>query len=301
MSEHVIDLHTHTTYSDGSATPGELIRAAVTHGARAIAITDHDTVDGLAEGRTAASDAGVEFVNGIEISADYSPGTMHILGYYIDDQSEILRSTIERLKAARERRNPEIARRLQQLGYDITFEEVASVAGSTVVGRPHFAKVLLDKGHVSSIQDAFNRLLAKNAPAYVEKERLAPGDAVSLIHAAGGAAVLAHPYQLKLSSFDEAEQKLEELAKLGLDGVEAVYSRHTAEQRTEYCRVAEKYGLVVTGGSDFHGRYKPDIEIVKGLGELRVPYSLLERLRERALAHASNVSANKKECKTEPK
>jgi predicted metal-dependent phosphoesterase TrpH len=284
-----IDLHAHTTYSDGSATPAELVFAAAREGAIAIAITDHDTVDGLDEGRIAAGNAGIEFVNGIEMSAQFSPGTMHILGYFIDDRSQALLGAIQRLKEARERRNPEIAARLQRLGYDVTIGEAAAVAGSEVVGRPHFARILLDKGYVESIQEAFDRLLARGSPAYVEKERLSPEEAIALVHSAGGAAVLAHPYQLRLKSPLDVEDKIAELAALGLDGIEAIYSRHNPRQREEYCQLAERQGLLVTGGSDFHGRYKPDIALVRGTGDLNVPHALLDPLRERSRIHADRA------------
>ena len=277
-----IDLHTHTTHSDGSVSPAELVTLAAASGARAIAITDHDTVSGLAEGGQAAAKARVEFVNGVEISAEFSPGTMHILGYFIDDEAEGLLSKLHELKQARERRNPEIARKLRQLGFDLSYDEVAALAGNEVVGRPHFARVLVAKGYASSIQDAFNRFLAKGAPAYEEKLRLNPGDAISLIHGAAGVAVLAHPYQLKLGSMEETEELLGQLRECGLDGVEAIYSRHTPEQRRLYAAMAERLGLAATGGSDFHGSYKPDIAIVTGTGDLNVPYSILENLRRLA-------------------
>ena len=278
MLHSVIDLHTHTNYSDGSATPTELVIEAAAAGAAAVAITDHDTVAALSEGRAAAAKAGIEFVNGIEISADFVHGTMHILGYFVDDESETLLSATKRLREARDRRNPEIARRLQRLGCNITMEEAATIAGNEVVGRPHFARLLVEKGYVESIQVAFDRLLAKGAPAFVEKERLSPSDAIALIHNAGGAAILAHPYQLRLESSD-LNAKLGELAAIGLDGIEAIYSRHTPEQRDAYQRLAERRGLLVTGGSDFHGSYKPDISLVRGTGDLRVPYALLDELK----------------------
>lgn len=285
MFDHIIDLHSHTLYSDGSASPQELVRLAAAAGARALAVTDHDTVAGLREGREAAEEVGIEFINGVEISAEYSPGTMHILGYFIDIKSELLTSKLDELKEARDRRNPEIASRLQALGLEVFYEEVQALAGSEVVGRPHFARVMLEKGYVDSIQDAFNRFLAKGAPAYVEKRRLSPSEAISLIHDAGGVAVLAHPYQLKLP-FEDTDRMFGELAALGLDGVEAIYSRHSKAERDMYADMAASYGLLVTGGSDYHGTYKPDIDIVKGLGDLRVPYSLLEGLKARAASQS---------------
>ena len=290
MSYDMIDLHAHTLYSDGSVSPEELVQAAMRAGARAIAITDHDTVDGLAQGRAAAERLGIEFVNGIEISAEHYPGTMHILGYYIDDELITLRTTLAELKLARDERNPEIARRLQSLGLDIDYDEVVGIAGSEIVGRPHFARLMVEKGYAQGIQDAFNRFLAKGAPCFVDKKRLSPADSINLIHSAGGVAVLAHPYQLKPLTMEDQDRLIGELAALGLDGVEAIYSRHSKEQREAYSRIAERHGLLVTGGSDFHGSYKPDINIVKGLGDLEVPYSLIEGLKNRAAHRPEGVA-----------
>jgi predicted metal-dependent phosphoesterase TrpH len=286
MSTRVIDMHAHTIHSDGSATPLELVTAAAANGASAVAITDHDTVAGLPEGREAAAKLGVEFINGIEISAEYSPGTMHILGYYINDRDPELLRRLEDLRYSREQRNPRIAERLKELGFDISYEEVAELAGNEVVGRPHFARVMVQKGFVAGMQDAFDRFLGKGAAAYVEKARLSPAESIELIHDAGGAAVLAHPYQLKLSSLHEVDRVVEELAQLGLDGIEAIYSRHSLEQRDQYSQLAARHALFVTGGSDYHGSYKPDIEIVRGLGDLEVPYALLDEIKARTRHHA---------------
>jgi predicted metal-dependent phosphoesterase TrpH len=283
MSDGAIDLHTHTTHSDGSASPEELIARASAKCARSIAITDHDTVDAFAEAWAAADRFGIEFVPGIEISADFSPGTMHILGYFIDGESPALKEKLAMLKNAREERNPEIARRLEGLGFDISYEEVSQLAGNKVVGRPHFASVLVKKGYVRNIQEAFDRLLKKGAPAYVERARLSPRDAIELIHRAGGVAVLAHPYQLKLSSDEAADELVAELTALGLDGIEAIYSRHSPDQRSMYSEIAVRHHLLITGGSDYHGSYKPDIDLVTGLGDLEVPYALLEALKARAI------------------
>ncbi|HEY3135653.1 MAG TPA: PHP domain-containing protein [Blastocatellia bacterium] len=282
MSEGVIDLHTHTTYSDGSASPEHLMELARAKGARAVAITDHDTVAAFQEARAAADRFGIEFVCGIEISAEYSPGTMHILGYCIDDASKALTEKLDELKRAREERNPQIAGRLRALGVDVDYDEVVRVAGNEVVGRPHFARVMVEKGYAASIRDAFDKYLKKGAAAYVEKERLSPADSIALIHNAGGVAVLAHPYQLNLSSAEELEGLIAELVEGGLDGIEALYSRHSPAQRASYVEIAERHGLLVTGGSDYHGSYKPDISIVDGLGDLEIPYGLLEAVKLRA-------------------
>jgi predicted metal-dependent phosphoesterase TrpH len=284
MLSRSIDLHTHTTHSDGSDTPEELVGKAARAGAVALAITDHDTGSGLAEGKRAAREFGIEFIDGIEISAEYSPGTMHLLGYCID--SAAIESDLVELKHARDQRNPQIAARLQELGMDIPYEEVQALAGGEMVGRPHFARLMIQKGYVGSIQDAFNGFLAKGAPAYVEKRRLSPENAIDLIHRAGGVAVLAHPYQLKLPSLDAVDDLAAELAGLGLDGIEAVYSRHSQEERSAYSEIARRHELLITGGSDYHGTYKPDLSLVAGKGDLDVPYHLLEEIKARASLRA---------------
>lgn len=282
MSSNNIDLHTHTTQSDGSASPAELIARASSKRARAIAITDHDTVAALDEARDAADRYGIEFISGIEISAEYSPGTMHILGYCLDERSVALNEQLGKLREAREKRNPEIAKRLQALGLDIGYDEVSAAAGNEVVGRPHFARLMVERGYATSIQDAFDRFLKKGAAAYVEKARLSPRASVNLIRDAGGVAVLAHPYQLRLSSYEAVDELVAELSGFGLDGIEAIYSRHSPDQRVAYAEIAARHGLLVTGGSDYHGSYKPDIDLVTGLGDLEVPYALLEEVKSRA-------------------
>jgi predicted metal-dependent phosphoesterase TrpH len=250
--------------------------------ARAIAVTDHDTVAALDEARDAADRFGLEFIPGIEISAEYSPGTMHILGYCLDERSVALNEQLGELREAREKRNPVIASRLQGLGLDISSEEVSTAAGNEVVGRPHFARLMVERGYAASIQDAFDRFLKKGAAAYVEKARLSPRDSINLIREAGGVAVLAHPYQLRLSSYEAVNDLVAELAGFGLDGIEAIYSRHSPRERVAYAEIAARLGLLVTGGSDYHGSYKPDIDLVTGLGDLEVPYALLEEVKGRA-------------------
>jgi 3',5'-nucleoside bisphosphate phosphatase len=292
MSERIIDLHSHTKHSDGSATPQELLMQAQAAGASAVAITDHDTIAGLNEGRAAAAELGIEFIDGIEISAEYSPGTMHILGYFINAESTSFNATLVDLREAREHRNPQIAARLRALGLDIAYEEVERLAGNDVVGRPHFARLLVERSYATSIQDAFNRFLGKGAAAYVEKARLSPAASIALIHEAGGVAVLAHPYQLKLASLEEVERLIVELAALGLDGIEAIYSRHSEDERRTYAQMARRHGLLVTGGSDYHGTYKPDLSIVRGKGDLAVPYELLDEIRRRAAARSQAVKGN---------
>jgi predicted metal-dependent phosphoesterase TrpH len=207
---------------------------------------------------------------------------MHILGYCLDERSVALNEQLGKLREARERRNPEIADRLQALGVDISYDEVRTAAGNEVVGRPHFARLMVERGYAASIQDAFDRFLKKGAAGYVEKARLSPRDSINLIRDAGGVAVLAHPYQLRLASYEAVDELVAELVEFGLDGIEAIYSRHSADERTAYSEIAARHGLLVTGGSDYHGTYKPDIDLVTGLGDLEVPYSLLEEIKSRA-------------------
>jgi 3',5'-nucleoside bisphosphate phosphatase len=287
MLKNVIDLHAHTSCSDGSVSPSHLVTLAYRQGASAVAITDHDTVAGLAEGRGTAEYLGIEFINGIEISADYSPGTMHILGYCINPESRSLSVKLDELRSARNNRNPKIAARLQALGFDISYDDVVRLAGNEVIGRPHFARLMVERNYVQSIQDAFDRFLAKGAAAYVEKSRLSPAESIALIHEADGVAVLAHPYQLKLPSIEDLEHLVHNLTVLGLDGIEAIYSRHSMAERDTYTRMAMRHDLLVTGGSDYHGSYKPDIDLVTGKGDLEVPYKLIEKIKARAAARAN--------------
>lgn len=275
----MIDLHSHTTASDGSLTPTQLVERAARVGVKALAITDHDTLDGLKEAIEAGVRYGVEIVPGLEISAEYSPGTMHILGYFIDLGSTQLQEQLNRLRAARDERNPRIVERLCALGMELSLEEVVEASGGKVIGRPHFARVMVEKGYVESADEAFQKYLRKGAPAYVEKVRLHPRLALEAIHCAGGVAVLAHPYQLRVDD-TETERVVEEMKEYGLDGIEVIYSRHNAKQVEYYSKLAARYDLLITGGSDFHGLTKPDIEIGVGLGQLCVPEHLLDALKE---------------------
>ncbi|MGD8989694.1 MAG: PHP domain-containing protein, partial [Syntrophobacterales bacterium] len=190
-----IDLHTHSSYSDGSFSPGQLVQLAKDKGLRAIALTDHDTVAGLEEALAAGKELEVEVVPGVEISAQYPPGTMHILGYYVQPSHPELLRDLEKLQKARAARNPKIIERLQALGLEISWTEVLNLSGGQV-GRPHIAQVLLHRGYVSSINEAFSRYLKKGAIAYVEKFRFPPDEAIAMIRNAGGLAALAHPFTL---------------------------------------------------------------------------------------------------------
>ena len=276
----MIDLHTHSTASDGSDSPATLMTLAGRHELTAVALTDHDTVEGLAEARAAAAVAGVRLVEGCELSCEVGPATMHLLVYFLADEPGPLQDRLSGLQAARADRNRRIVGVLQDHGLDVTLDEILADAGGGSVGRPHVAGVLLRKGYVSSIQEAFDLWLAKGRPAYLDRERLLPAEAIALAHASGAVAVLAHPTSLGYHGA-ELEEFVEGLAADGLDGMECEYGRYTPDQRAVLRAVAVRLGLGVTGGSDYHGRYKPDLALGSGLGDLAVPDDLLGALEAR--------------------
>jgi predicted metal-dependent phosphoesterase TrpH len=276
-----LDLHLHTTHSDGSCTPTEIIGLAHQAGVTALAITDHDIMTGVAEAVAAGQECGIEVIPGVEISALADNSELHILGYFFDRQDSDLLGHLKALRSARHRRNPLIVERLQTLGIDITYDEVRALAGTDSIGRPHIARVLMDKQIVPSAKEAFDRFLAEGKPAYVPRELPSPAEAIRWIKAARGLAVLAHPTWVKAG-----EQSLIDLVRRlkadGLDGVEVYYSTHTARQTREYLSLAQQLGLLVTGGSDFHGLTKPDIEVGIGKGTLHIPVSLLSKMKAAA-------------------
>jgi len=250
----MIDLHSHSTASDGMLTPTELVQYAKEKDLDAIALTDHDTSEGVEEATKAGKECDIEVVPGIEISAEYPEHTMHILGYYIDFKDQTFIDNISVLKKARAERNPRIVKNLQKIGINIDYDEILKVAGSGQVGRPHFAKVLINRGYVKTTQQAFNRYLKKGAPGYEDKFRFQPKDAISHILNAGGIPVLAHPSTLKCKTDEEIETQVKKLVDYGLKGIETYYSDHKPAQIELYTNLADKYGLLITGGSDFHGK-----------------------------------------------
>lgn len=281
----VIDLHTHSTVSDGSEEPAAVVELAAEAGLTAVALTDHDRLDGLVAAGERAREVGVELVPGCELSCEH-PGTMHVLVYFLTDgfspaDGGPLQDELAGLQQAREDRNGTLARRLQEIGLPITLEEMEAESGGTGTGRPHAAAVLVRKGVVSDVQEAFDRYLAKGKPGYVAKTRLSPADALRLARASRAVPVLAHPLSLGLEPA-ELERQVAELADLGLAGVECVYGRYAAEERRGLEDLADRLGLAVTGGSDFHGSYKPDLSVGTGRGDLAVDDALLAGLRERA-------------------
>ncbi|MEK6684289.1 MAG: PHP domain-containing protein [Nitrospirota bacterium] len=289
MNDRWIDLHTHSTASDGSLTPLALVRYAAEKKLRAMALTDHDCVDGLDEAVAEGERLGIEVIPAVELSADHPDGTMHILGFFVDRRHEGFCGRLRRLQEARRERNPKIIQALQALGLEITYEEVIAASGGGQVGRPHFAKVLVQKGYVSSMQEAFERYLKKGAPGYVEKFRFGPPEAITAIHEAGGVAVLAHPFTLYKDHSVPLAPLLETLSQAGLDGMEVIYSTYSEEQARYYREQAERYHLLPSGGSDFHGAHKQGIDLGIGRGRLQVPFELLEPLRNRARTYPPSL------------
>lgn len=277
----MIDMHVHSTFSDGSLTPEELVAAAGREGLTAVALTDHDTTGGIGRFVEAGRGTRVVCIPGVEMSAEFSPGTMHVLGYFVRPGSAQLEDALESIRDGRDARNKKILAKLQKMGMKLTWEQVKAKAGEDVVGRPHFAQAMLEGGYVDSTKDAFDRYLAKGQCAYVDRLRLAPGDCIEAIRSAGGAAVLAHPSTIGMGMKDLAAL-VGDLAAAGLAGIEAYYSEHTGEQAGQYAALAAGAGLAVTGGSDFHGAVNPDIRLGRGFGSLRVPDDLLPALCSRA-------------------
>ena len=273
-----IDLHLHTTASDGVRSPSEIVNYAKTKGLQAIAVTDHDTIEGLEEAVTEGQRIGFEVIPGIEISAEHSPGSMHLLGYFLDIHHPLLNERLAYLQKARAERNPKIVENLNRLGVKITYDEVVKASGGGQVGRPHFAQVLLDKGYVRTFQEAFDRFLKKGASAYVDKVRFRPAEAIHFIREAGGVAVVAHPNTLGVNGSKAFEALIVQLIREGLEGIEVYYPEHSPSETAQYKFLAEKHGLVITGGTDYHGIEGTDLDIGVGRGDMKLPYSILENL-----------------------
>jgi hypothetical protein len=273
-----IDLHVHTLYSDGTFTPRRAFELAAERGLDAIAITDHDTVDGLPEAAAASGELGVELVPGIEFSAVYNGEGVHVLCYYMDAADPELAAELRRLREDRFTRGERMVAKLQELGYPITFDRVREIAKGGNIVRPHVAEALAEAGIVPTVKDAFTEeFIGSNGRAYVEKHALHPVDALRLIHAAGGVCVLAHPGTFRETN-PVPESLIEEMAAAGLDGIEAAHPEHTPEVETRYIADAERLGLFWTGASDCHGdRYDP-----VRLGSRTTPPEQFERLQARA-------------------
>jgi 3',5'-nucleoside bisphosphate phosphatase len=277
-----IDLHLHSTASDGTFPAVEIIKSAMEAGLSAIAITDHDTLSGVKEALAAGIPPSLKFLTGVEISSDPPASfqlsdSMHLLGYGIRVDDPALNFELLTLQKARANRNPKIVEILNQLGLTVSYETLMTSCEGQL-SRPHIARHLVERGYAASIDDAFDRYLGKGKPAYVEKYRLDWKRAIEVIRGAGGVAVLAHPYLLNFVGEDRLEEMIITLKSAGLGGIEVYYSEHTPEQTERYKSLAMRHGLKMTGGSDFHGGINPNIRMGVGNGDLFIPYSLYEDL-----------------------
>ena len=277
LDERAVDFHTHSTFSDGTYTPTELINHAVEIGLSAIALTDHDTVNGINEAISASKGKDIEFIPGIEFSV--ADGTeIHIIGLFIDPQNETLLDVIHKTRSQRESRMKGVIEKLQNFGFDITYEEARHLAGGDFVGRAHIAHILMDKGYVTTIKEAFDKYIGLNKPCYVEKKEITPKDAITAIRSAGGLAFLAHLHQTKFN-FQQLDKLLCELKSYGLNGIEGYYTEYTNDHIKEFRTLAQKHNLFYSGGSDFHGSMKPTVKLRSGYSDLHIPYSILTTLK----------------------
>jgi len=277
----MIDLHVHTTFSDGTFTPQEVVRFAKEKGLFAISITDHDTTDGVKDAIEEGERLGLKVVSGVEISADFEI-EMHILGLFIDIDNKFLQQKLKMLEKFRKERNPQIIKKLRQMGYNISMEEVEKLALGEMIGRPHIAKVLVQKGYFSTTKEVFEKLLGFGKPAYVKKEKLKPQEAIEAIKKAGGLAILAHPHKY-LYLEEGSENVFLELKEYGLDGIEVFHSDHNQIETSMLLEIAKKLDLAISGGSDFHGENKPEICIGVGKGNLKIDDEIFYMLESRVL------------------
>jgi predicted metal-dependent phosphoesterase TrpH len=275
-----VDLHLHSTASDGRLSPAELVSKAAAEGLKIIALTDHDTVDGIAAALEAAQAFPMlKLIPGIEISTDVPEGEVHILGYFIDHTNRGLKAALEKMRNSRRERARKIVTKLEKLGCPVDWERVEEIAGSGTIGRPHIAQALLERGHINAFQEAFEKYIDHDGPAYVEREKVTPSGAVELVVQAGGLPVLAHPL-----TAPEPEQLAIKLKAVGLIGIEAYYAKYTAEDVQRLVAIADRHKLIATGGSDFHGI---DSDADGAIGGVEIPEKSVERLL--ALARQSEL------------
>ncbi|MEG1148456.1 MAG: PHP domain-containing protein [Niameybacter sp.] len=274
-----IDLHVHSNKSDGTLSPSELAIKAHEVGLSAIALTDHDTVVGVHECQQVGAPLGLEVIPGIELSTDYHGKEIHILGLNLDLNNPILHETLKTFIKAREKRNQEMLEKLQALGFDLTEDDLGPHDQLAVIARPHFARAMMNKGYAQTMDEVFEKYITPGKPAYVQKAAPTFQTCIDLIHEVGGKAILAHPYIYKFVNHNPLPL-LDELRYNGLDGVEVIYPKHydpEVHRLTQYCT---SHNLIITGGSDFHGDNKPQIQLGSGYGSTQVPYTLLEQFIE---------------------
>ena len=275
-----IDLHVHTLASDGSDTPVDVVRMAAELGLRAVAVTDHDTFAGLPEAIETGARYGVEVVPGVELSTIYDGVEVHVLGYYMDAGHPRLRAMMARATAERNARNETMVQRLHDAGYPVTMDALhAEFPGQTMLGRPHISEYLMRRGYVASVQDGMKNLLGRGKPFYVARYNIPLEESVETLRAAGGLPVVAHLFKYRYTP-EQLTAMVDAATAAGAVGLEAMYTNYTPAQEQAVRVLAAERGLLCTGGTDYHGARKPDIALGRGFGNLRVPYALLEGLKE---------------------
>lgn len=278
-TEQLIDLHTHSTESDGTLTPEELMKYAKERGLSAIALTDHDAISGIEKARPIARELDLEFVPGVELSTDYQGTEVHILGYYIDTEQPEFLKQLKEFVDTREKRNEKMALLLQEEGFDITIEALLAENPDSVITRAHFARYLVEHGLVKDRETVFRKYLGDGCKCYVPREKITPFEAIRLIQLGGGLAFFAHPVLCHMNH-DRLRSFIKSLKEAGLTGLEAIYSMNAPGDERNLMKFAEEFDLLISGGSDFHGSNKPQIQLGSGKGNLRIPYEILERIKE---------------------
>lgn len=278
----IVDLHAHSTASDGSDPPTGLVELAEQAGLASLALTDHDTQQGVAEAVAAAASTDLELIPGVELSLSYDRGGMHLVVLWLDPGEGPLQDRLAALRAGRDVRNLEIVQRLTSAGLPLTIDEIETEAGGGSVGRPHIAAVMVARGYVPDIRAAFDLWLGNGRPGYVGRDRLYPEEAIGLARESGGVPVLAHPHTLGITTATQMADLLTRLKRAGLVGLEALYGAYRRHEREGYADLARRFELIPSGGSDYHGTYKPGLMLGAGYGDLMVPGTLVDELREHA-------------------
>lgn len=274
-----LDLHVHSNASDGTLTPSEVVCLAKKTGLCAIALTDHDTVEGVDEAVAAGREYHIEVVPGVELSCAYISREIHIVGLFVDCKNTGFLDELARLKDTRAVRNEQMAEKCREQGMSITMEELLAEYPDAVITRAHFAALLAKKGYVSSVKDAFERYLNDHGPCFVPRYKMPCTQTIELIHSAGGLAILAHPILYKLGN-TELAKLVSYLTKCGLDGIEALYSTYTASDERRIEKLAKENTLLISGGSDFHGANKPHIQLGTRRSNMKISYEILEKLKK---------------------
>ena len=274
-----IDLHVHSMYSDGTNSPKELVDMAVSIGLRAMALTDHDTIDGVPHAIEAARDYDITIIPGVEISTFYQEGEIHIIGLFVDYNNKEFVAELDQMRIEREDRNRLMCSRLRKYGVDIDYDKLVDIYKSHAITRAHFADFLYKNGYVSGRKEAFERYIGSDCPAFVQRKGISPKKGIKLIQQAHGVPILAHPYAYRLSE-KHLDELISNLKDHGLAGIEAFYSTHGMSETDKVRNYAKKYDLMLSGGSDYHGKNKPLISLGSGMGGLKVNSSLLVPMQE---------------------